>query len=102
MVIGPLGISADGEHGVLVSLDVTLAEGSGGVTCEVATSNTFETVVNTDALDSVALSAGLNLMHYIAGAGQTCVLTLIGDSSTAWAFENAILEVRTSGRRRIL
>ena len=101
VVIGPLGISADGEHGVLVSLDATMAEGSGDVTCEVATANTFEGAVVADALDSVTLSAGLNLMHYVAGAGQACALTITGGDS-AWAFENAILEVRSGGRRRTL
>lgn len=99
--MGPIPMAADGEVGVLMTLDAVLAEESGEVAWSVLPALTFEAAVSADASATGTWDAGLNGTDRPAARGQAIMLKLEGQSGRRWALEQVIAQVRQAGRRRI-
>jgi len=110
VTIGPIPLAKDGMLGSLLSMEGVMAEGAGGtialgdsgdVTWSLHPASTFEGAVNASESDSGTWGNGLNAKDYPACRGQAAMLKVTGSSGRKWAFEQCVLAVRESGRRRL-
>jgi len=100
-VFGPIPLARDCETGTVMSIDATMAEGSGSVAWELRPSLTFEATVNGPISDFGTWVGGLNATNHPACRGQATILKLTGASGLKWAVEDISMTIRESGRRRI-
>lgn len=101
MDIGPVPLAADGQVGVLLSMEATIAEDCGNVTWGVYPGLTFEAAAGASVQGTGTWVAGLNSTVHCGGQGQAYVLRLTGATGRRWALEQIVITTRESGRRRI-
>jgi len=97
----PITLTDGRSTGILQSVDVTLAVGSGAVILKVFTGQTAEEcMLNTTPRIARTLSAGRNAIATHNIRGKYVQLELSSSANTQWAVENVQVNARPSGSGR--